>query len=85
MTSPDPLADSFLDRLMAERREAENIAAEREGQAASEAVSTVEDRFTEITDQPVPKSALFRAIEEKGELTEDDLHKLVAREVKRGI
>lgn len=85
MTSPDPLADAFLDRLMAEREEAENIAAEREGRARAESAERVDAKVSAITERPVPKSAIMKLIDEKGELTEEDLHKLVAREVKRGI
>jgi len=78
----DPLADAFIDGLMAEREEAEAKARERRAQEESEKVSELDER---LADRPVPKSALFRLIEEKGELTDEDLHKLVAREVRKGI
>ena len=78
----DPQADAFIDGLMAEREEAEAKARERRAQEESEKVSELEERFA---GRPVPKSALFRAIEEKGELTDEDIHKLVAKEVRRGI
>lgn len=82
----DPLADAFLDGLMAERDEAEAKAKERRAQEESEKANELDGRLAEkFVDRPVPKSALFRAIEEKGELTDEDIRKLVAAEVRRGI
>lgn len=78
----DPQADAFIDGLMAERKEAEAKAEERRAQERGEKVSELEERFV---DRPVPTSALFRAIEEKGELTEEDIRRLVAQEVRKGI
>jgi len=85
MNSPDPLADAYIDKLMDERREAERIAQEREAAEKGTQADDLDARVARITDRPVPRSALFRLIEEKGELTDEDIHKLVAKEVRRGI
>lgn len=81
----DPQADAFLDGLMAERDAAVAKAREREIEEERKVMDDLDGKFVEMTDRPAPKSALFRAIEEKGELTDEDIHKLVAKEVRRGI
>lgn len=81
----DPLADAFLDKLMAERNEAERIAQEREAEERGTQAANLDDRVAQVADKPVPKSALFRLIEEKGEVTDKDIHELVSKEVRRGI
>jgi len=81
----DPLADAFIDGLMAERNEALAKAKEREAQAEGEKVGELNEELAGYVDRPVPTSALFRAIEEKGELTAEDIRKLAAKEIRRGI
>jgi len=86
MDDSDPLADAFIDGLMAERNEALAIAKQREAEAQGEKVSELSEELAGETERPVPTSALFRAIAEKGgDLTAEDIHRLAAKEVRRGI
>lgn len=81
----DPLADAFIDGLMAERNEALATAEERQAKARGEKASELNEELADYAERPVPTSALFRAIAEKGELTAEDIRKLAATEVRRGI
>ena len=86
MDDIDPLADAFIDGLMAERNEALATAKQREAEAKGEKVSELSEELAGHVERPVPTSALFRAIEEKGgELTTEDIRQLAAKEVRRGI
>lgn len=85
MDDIDPLADAFIDGLMAERNEALATAKQREAEAKGEKVSELSEELAGHVERPVPTSVLFRAIAEKGELTAEDIRKLAATEVRRGI
>lgn len=85
MDDIDPLADAFIDGLMAERNEALAIAKQREAEAKGEKVSELNEELAGHVERPVLTSTLYRAIEEKGELTAEDIRQLAAKEVRRGI
>lgn len=75
----DPQADAVVDRLLAELKEAE-----AKGNALR-AKNQPPVPTTEVK-PPVIKSALYRRIQETGgNLSEADIMKLVAREVRRGV
>jgi len=81
----DTQADRVIDRLLAERKRAEGIAAGQQGAVQEQQVQTVEEQIVEKTLKPARRSAIQRIIEEKGEVSPEDLQRLIAKDVRRGI
>jgi len=75
----DPQADAVIDKLLAELKAAEIKGAEVRAKNQPPAETSTDVK------PPVFKSALYKKIQEKGNLSEKDIMKLVAREVRRGI
>lgn len=75
----DPQADAVIDKLLAELEAAQVKGAELRAKNQPPA-----ETRTDIK-PPVLKSALYKKIQAQGSLSEKDIMKLVAKEVRRGI
>ena len=75
----DPQADAVVDRLLAELKAAEVKGAElrAKNQPPAETKPNVKS--------PVFKSTLYKKIQEKGNLSQEDIMKLVAQQVRQGV
>jgi len=82
---PDVQADRVIDRILTERQKAQDFAAQQEGQQIVErsdaAVATVEEKSF----KPARRSDILKIIDEKGEVSPEDLQKLIAKNARRGI
>lgn len=82
---PDLQADRVIDRLMAERQKALDQVAIAQGAAIAGEVEKVEEQAAAVTEKPPARSAIMKIIDEKGKVSVEDLHKLISKEVRRGI
>jgi hypothetical protein len=81
----DAQADRVIDRLLAEQQRSKDIAATLQGKEVTTQVEKAEEAIAEKTPTPARRSDIMKIIDEKGEVSVNDLQKLIAKNIRRGL